>query len=210
VADLKARTGWAFYDWANSSYAAIISTFVFPAYFTQQVAGDTTHATNLWGNTIGIVGLLVALTAPMLGAVADQMGRRKPWIAVFTAICVLATLSLWWVRPEVTMVVPALLLVESHAAFWTFGMLLGVFVGPVQAAGRSYLARAAPEALRIQMFGLLAFSGKAAAFVGPFLVGWVTATFDSQRAGMSVIVVLLSLGFLLMLRVPESDAARAA
>jgi UMF1 family MFS transporter len=89
-------------------------------------------------------------------------------------------------------------------------MLLGVFVGPVQAAGRSYLARAAPEALRGQMFGLLAFSGKATAFVGPFLVGWVTAAFDSQRAGMSIIVVLLSLGFLLMLRVPETAAARVA
>lgn len=47
-------------------------------------------------------------------------------------------------------------------------------MGPVQAAGRSYLARVAPVQLRSQMFGLFAFSGKATAFVGPLLVGAVT------------------------------------
>jgi UMF1 family MFS transporter len=101
----------------------------------------------------------------------------------------------------------ALLVVHSTLWFWLFGTALGVFIGPVQAAGRSYLAKAAPEALRNQLFGLFAFSGKATAFVGPLLVGWITGLFDSQRAGMSVIVVLLALGFVLLLRVPEAEAA---
>ena len=84
-------------------------------------------------------------------------------------------------------------------------MLLGVFVGPVQAASRSYLAKMAPTHLRNQMFGLFAFSGKATAFVGPLLVGWVTGWLDSQRAGMSVIIVLLLIGFLIMLSVPSAE-----
>jgi UMF1 family MFS transporter len=102
----------------------------------------------------------------------------------------------------------ALLVVESDVLFWLFGVTLGVFVGPVQAASRSYMARAAPVHLRTQMFGLFAFSGKATAFLGPLLVGWVTGLFASQRAGMSVIIVFLLTGFVLMLTVPAPEPLR--
>jgi UMF1 family MFS transporter len=56
------------------------------------------------------------------------------------------------------------------------------------------------------MLGLFAFSGKATAFLGPLLVD----LFDSQRAGMSVIIILLSIGFLLMLSVPAEKRERPA
>jgi UMF1 family MFS transporter len=410
---LGGRISWAFYDWANSSFSAIISTFVFPAYFARQIAANETIGTTLWGNTVGVIGLIVALTAPLLGAIADQRKRRKPWIGVFTLLCVLGTAALWWVRPHapvmpvmilvgftalaaeyavvfynamlpaitryeylgrwsgwawglgyaggigslllalfgfvreqswfvlphaaaehvratfvlvavwyglfalplflftpdeppqhkaigqavrdglaqlrdsihqvrayapilrflvarmvfidglatifafggvyatgsfgmneeqvllfgialnvtaglgavtfawvddwigskrtilislIGLMVPGtgMLLVRSVNLFWIFAMVLGVFVGPVQAAGRSYLARTAPVHLRSQMFGLFALSGKATAFAGPLLVGWVTEWFGSQRAGMSVIIVLLATGFVLMLSVPAA------
>jgi len=99
-----------------------------------------------------------------------------------------------------------LLLVESRVWFWALGALLGVFVGPAQAAGRSWLARAAPAELRAELFGLFALSGKATAFAGPLLVGWVTWLADSQRIGMGVIVVFFALGLLLLLTVPEQRA----
>jgi UMF1 family MFS transporter len=412
------RLSWAFYDWANSSFAAIISTFVFPAYFARQVAENETLGTTQWGHTVGIAGLIVALSAPILGAVADQGGRRKPWLALFTLVCVVTTGALWWITPSTASILPAMLLaalatvaaeyavvfynamlpsltryehlgrwsgwawglgytggigclllalfgfvqeqawfdlprtqaehvratfllvavwyavfalplfaftpeerlqqrplgqavrrglaqlgdsirtvraytpilrfllarmffidglatlfafggvyaagtfgmheeqvllfgialnvtaglgaaafawvddwlgskqtillslvglmvpglllliIESTTLFWLLGMLLGVFVGPVQAAGRSYLARAAPIHLRSQMFGLFAFSGKATAFLGPLLVGWLTAWSGSQRVGMSVIIGLLLIGFLLMLSVPALQRAQ--
>jgi UMF1 family MFS transporter len=100
-----------------------------------------------------------------------------------------------------------ILLVGSRTAFWALGLALGVFVGPVQAASRSYLARAAPEDVRNQMFGLYALSGKATAFFGPLLVGWVTYWAESQCIGMATIVVLFVLGLLLMLGVPPAAAA---
>src|SRR5690606_35515312 len=97
----------------------------------------------------------------------------------------------------------AILLVESTLLFWLIGLTLGLFVGPAQAAGRSYLARMAPVELRNEMFGLLAFSGKATAFAAPLAVGWLTLASGSQRVGMSAILVFLLAGFVLMLGIPN-------
>ena len=61
--------------------------------------------------------------------------------------------------------------------------------------------------MRVEMFGLFAFSGKATAFLGPAAVAYTTDMFGSQRAGMSTIVIFFVAGALLMLRVPESTKA---
>jgi UMF1 family MFS transporter len=412
-----ALVSWALYDWANSSFSAVISTFVFPAYFTRQIAQDEISGTSLWGYTIGWAGLFIAMVGPVLGAVADQSGRRKPWIAVFTLLCIVPTGLMWYAKPgqdyiwlalmlaavatigveiasifynamlpdlahhrnvgrwsgwgwglgyaggvaslvialfgfiqgnviidldrshaehvratfvlvavwfavfslplffitpdsdggrkrlaqsardglrqladslrhvrryrhivrffiarmifidglatlftfggvyaagtfnmteqQVLMfgialnitagvgammfawiddwlgskatiqisligliaVGTAILLIDSQVSFWVLGLTLGIFVGPVQSASRSFLARAAPVELRTQMFGLLALSGKATAFLGPILVGSVTAAAGSQRVGMGVIIVFFIAGFLLMLTVPGTGDA---
>jgi MFS-type transporter involved in bile tolerance (Atg22 family) len=101
-----------------------------------------------------------------------------------------------------------ILIVHARIYFWLAGTFMGLFVGPVQAASRSYMARAAPTDLRTQMFGLYAFSGKVTAFAGPLLVGWLTYLSGSQRIGMGSIIVLLLVGAALMLRVPPSSAAK--
>jgi UMF1 family MFS transporter len=99
-----------------------------------------------------------------------------------------------------------LLLIESQLLFWMLALLLGLFVGPVQAASRSFMARISPAEIRNEAFGFYAFSGKATAFVAPLLVGWLTLYFGNQRIGMSVIVGLFIAGFLLMLRVPPDNS----
>jgi UMF1 family MFS transporter len=96
-----------------------------------------------------------------------------------------------------------LLFVESKDWFWGLGIALGVFLGPAQAASRSFMARLAPPEKSTEMFGLYALSGKATAFIGPALLGWVTLFFDSQRAGMATILVFLIGGLLLLLPVKE-------
>ncbi|GAA5523093.1 MFS transporter [Aliifodinibius salicampi] len=413
---VRSLFSWALYDWANSAFFAVIQTFVFATYFMQSVAENDTLGSTQWGNTIGAAGLVIALTAPFLGAVADQMGRRKPWIAWFTLLSISATAGLWFVMPSQEFVLLALSLVflgtigsefaiifynamlpdlasdekmgrwsgwswglgyagglvcliialfvfvdvdqppfglEKAAAehlratfvlvavwyavfslpmfsftsdrphtgvtlsqavrsgwkqlkasvsevrkyktivqfliarmvfidglatvfafggiyaagtfdlgerdvllfgiglnvtaglgaiafawlddilgsrktmlyslagliatttavllvfevfwFWVFGLLLGIFVGPAQAASRTYMARVAPKDLQNQMFGLLALSGKVTAFAGPLLVGWLTFFADSQRIGMSVIVVLFIIGFILLYRIPDAE-----
>ena len=397
---LVSLISWALYDWASGPFFAIIQTFVFATYFMQQVAVNDTIGSAQWGNTIGAAGLLIAICAPFMGAAADQMGRRKPWIGCFTILAITATMGLWFVEPSqqwvfwallmvflgtvgsefslifynamlpdiaseermgrwsgwgwglgyvggllclviallvfvdasnppfgldkanaehiratfwlvagwyalfaipmflftsdrsatgvklgeavqlgwqqlktsvhnvrrykyilqfliarmifidalatvfafggiyaagtfsfstreilmfgiglnltagigavsfawmddklgsrTTMLVSlaglivcttSVLLVQQVILFWIFGLMLGIFVGPVQAASRTYLARVAPKELQNQMFGLMALSGKVTAFVGPFLVGWLTYLFESQRMGMSVIIL---------------------
>jgi UMF1 family MFS transporter len=407
---------WAFYDWANSAFPTVIATFVFAAYFTKAVAVDPVAGTAQWGYALSLSGLAVAVLGPLLGAVADHGGRRKPWLALFTSACVVATALLWYTRPlpgdvlwalvlvavanvafEMGMVfynamlpdlapadrigrwsgwgwglgyagglaclavalvglvqaenpwfgldkaqaepvratalltalwfgvfslplflltpdraatgLPiaeaarrgvatllgtlrrvreyrtalrfliahmiytdglntlfafggvyaagtfgmdfqelilfgialnvtaglgaalfafaddrfgpkrviviavaalallggALLVVESKALFWAFGLPLGIFVGPAQAASRSLMARLAPADMRTEMFGLYALSGKATAFLGPALLGTVAAAFASQRAGMATILVFFVLGLLVLLPVREPE-----
>lgn len=415
----RALWSWALYDWANSAFFTIILTFVFARYFSQGVAENEVAGTEAWGNVVGLSGLLIAVGAPVLGAIADRSGRRKPWLGFFTLLCILGTAMLWFVEPVpedlmfaaiwvglamigaefafvfynamlpdlvpaervgrwsgwgwglgyaggvVCLVVAllglvqgdtswlgldrdqaehvrasfllvsvwylvfslplflftpdtpasglrlgaaardglgqlrdslrhlrdyghilrflvarmlytdglatvfafggvyaagtfamnqtqvmqfgialnvtaglgalafawvddriggrntvllslsglglsalAILLVQDKTWFWIGGMVLGIFVGPVQAASRSYLARVAPAHLRTEMFGLFAFSGKATAFAGPLLVGWVTGLTGSQRWGMSTVLLFFLAGFLLMLTVPPAREDR--
>lgn len=95
----RALWSWALYDWANSAFFTIILTFIFARYFSQSVVQDDIAGTNAWGNIVGVSGIVVALLAPVLGAIADQSGRRKPWLIAFTLLCVVGSGMLWFVEP---------------------------------------------------------------------------------------------------------------
>jgi len=410
----RMRTGafsWALYDWANSAFAAVIVTFVFATYFSQAVAIDEVTGTAQWGWAMTVSALLAAVLGPTLGAIADAGGRRKPWILVFTWLCVLATALLWFVEPDPAFVLMALTLVAianlgldmagvfynamltdlakgdrlgrlsgwawglgyfggltclvialflfvqtdqppfgldketaehvrataplvalwllifslplflftpdrepgtlpmttairaglerlwdtvrnvrrhkklahfllarmlyidglntlfafggiyaagtfgleladvitfgillnitggigafafawiddfigpkrtilialiglmicglaavvttSVTVFWVTGGLLGIFIGPTQAASRTLMAKLAPPENQTEMFGLYALSGKVTAFLGPLVLGTVTVWADSQRAGMATILIFLAAGFVLLWR----------
>lgn len=408
---------WALYDWANSAYFAVIQTFVFAAYFAKAVSVDPVTGSAIWGYTLGAAGLVIAITGPFLGAIADQYGRRKPWLFSFALLAIMSTAALWFVKPDsdsvplalvlvflaiigtessiifynsllpdlapenmigrwsgwsaglgytgglfclvlifivfinnqnppfglgeivsgairasfivtalwyflfslpllfftpdtqrtdatltesvqkgwsqlkaslsevrkyyyivrfliarllfidglatlfafggiyaasvfnlstsevlwfgiglnltagigaaafswiddylgsrhamiialagLIMTTSTLLLVTAVLWFWVLGLILGLFVGPLYAASRSYMAHVAPKELQTQMFGLMALSGKVTAFIGPFLVGWLTYFSGSQRIGMSVILVLFIAGLVGMLKVPNINS----
>ncbi|MBK1696745.1 MFS transporter [Rhodovibrio salinarum] len=405
---------WCLYDWASNAWPTVVSSFVFAAYVTREVAPNAEVGTAWWGTATAIAGIVVALLSPLLGAIADRAGRRKPWVGVFTAMTVLVSALLWTIAPEADLLVragvlialgtatfemsqvfynamlrdiapagklgrvsgwawalgyagglacltsclvllvfpepplfgldagdsepvrasalvvsawfavfsvPFFLLVPDRPAsglslraaaraglaqlvtslrrIWpdhreiahyliarmiytdglntlftfggvyaagTFGMGfrdilifgivlnvaaglgalafawvddwigpkrtiqisligllgfgvaaltvqsvtalyiagcgLGLFIGPAQSASRSMMARMAPAHLQTEMFGLYALSGKATAFIGPALVGWITLWAGSQRAGMLTILAFFVVGFALLWRVP--------
>ncbi len=416
---MRARlVAWAFFDWADAGYSTMIQTFVFAAYFTGRVAPSSTEGTSLWGGAIAAAGFVVALGGPVAGAIADEGGRRKPWLLGFTTLTVVATAGLWLVRPDPSDAGLALVLVGlasvgsalagvfynallpvlaesdrigrwsgigwglgyvggvaclvvawaaflgedtwidldparglpvratcllaagwvaifavpllslridtpdaglpirqavpsglqrlsrtlrditrhagiarfllarllyadglatlfafggvyaagtfgmseaevlqfgialslsaaagawifsgiddrlggkrsaalaltalllggivtvlagSRAVFWGAALFVGAFVGPVQSASRSYMARMAPDALRNEMFGLYALAGKVTSFLGPALVASVTALAQSQRVGMAVVLVFFALGLLVLLSVPSDAPGR--
>ena len=405
----RGLVAWCFYDWANSAFPTVVVTFVFAAYFTTSLAETPEAGTGLWGQAIALSGLSVAVLAPIFGALADQRGRRKPWIGGFTVLAVLCAAGLWWVAPEpgfallalvlvglgnaafefgqvfynamlpevaparrlgrvsgwawglgyagglvclalclvlfvqpavplfdldkdqaeqvriigpfvalwfalfalplflftpdapasgmpagqalrqglatlfatlrglprhgqigrfllarmiytdglntlfafggiyaagtfgmsfadilifgillnvaaglgavgfgwmddrlgakptimvalvgLTVAGTAVLLVETQFWFTVLGCGIGLFIGPAQAASRSLMARLAPPEVRGEMFGLYALSGKATAFIGPALVGWITVWADSQRAGMATIPIFFLIGMILL------------
>ena len=99
----KSRRGllaWALYDWANSPFTTLIITFVFPAYFGRAIVGNEVEGQVLWGYAIGFSGFLIAIGAPLLGAIADAGGRRKPWLFAFTLVCASFSAALWFAMPN--------------------------------------------------------------------------------------------------------------
>lgn len=407
---------WAIYDWANSAFAAVIQTFIFAAYFVSSVAINTTSGSAAWGTITGLSAFIVAIISPFMGAVADQGGGRKLWLAGFTMLCIIPTALLWYVKPApdytwialwcvgigavgaegayifynamlpelappsklgtwsgwgwgmgyaggmaalllslmlfvssspwiplsgsdaepiratflltavwyalfaipLFLFVPAgpsskksllkaasdgwgqlidtfreirkykkivrfliakmlyidglatlfafggiyaatvfgmpqsevllfgiamnvtaglgaacfaflddrigsvkvilysllgliipgsfALVVTEKWQFWATGLLMCVFVGPVQSSSRALMARMAPVHMRRQMFGFYMFSGKATAFLGPLLYGWVAYLMGSLRWGMSTILVLFVLGGLIMLTLRKDES----
>lgn len=416
ISQTRGTLAWAFYDWANSAFGAVIVTFVFATYFSQGIAADPITGTAQWGWAMTVSSIIAAVLGPILGAMSDARGRRKPLIFIFTWVAIIATALLWFAEPNSQWVFYALVFVvianlslelagvlynamltnlappdrigrlsgwswalgyvgglscliialfalvqtdtplfglskESaehvratgplvalwlaifslplflftsdvpaktasvaeafrlglsqlrqtvthlkryrviahfllarmlyidglntlfafggiYAAgtfgfeladvitfgillnvtagigafafawlddrlgsktvilialiglsvcglgsilthdvqhFWVIGGLLGLFVGPTQAASRTLMARLAPKEQQNEMFGLYTLSGKITAFLGPFILGTVTLWADSQRAGMATILIFFAagFGFLWALKVPK-------
>jgi UMF1 family MFS transporter len=90
---------WALYDWANSSFPTVVSTFVIAAYFVQGIAADPVSGQAQWGWMQSAAGLAVALLSPVLGAVADAGGRRRLMLGVATLLTAIATGMIWFALP---------------------------------------------------------------------------------------------------------------
>lgn len=114
---------WSLFDFANSAFTTIIVTFVFAAYFAEAVAVDANTGGAQWSLAMGLAGLMIAVLSPVMGAVADQTGRRKPWLAGVSVVCVTATALLWFVRPDTADVPLALTCVVIATVGFEVGLL---------------------------------------------------------------------------------------
>ena len=109
----RAVMAWVLYDFADSAFATVVATFVVATYFTQAVAPDPVTGAASWATMQAIAGLLIALLAVPMGALADSGGRRAPMLALCVAIMSLSTIALWWVRPDPAYALLALVLVAA-------------------------------------------------------------------------------------------------
>jgi UMF1 family MFS transporter len=98
---------WAAWDWGSSAFNAVVTTFVFTVWLTGssfvETGADVEAAKALHSQWLGwglaIAGVLVAVLAPALGTLADAAGRRKPLLAVSSAVVAATVLAMWFVRP---------------------------------------------------------------------------------------------------------------
>jgi UMF1 family MFS transporter len=161
---------WTLYDFANSSYSAIVQATVWPAYYVNLVVGNARGLGDLWlAVSVSLSMALVALASPLFGGIADHAGRRKPFLVGFTLVSVAATALLATVGPGMV--------------GWGFG--LGV-VGLVSFEAafvfyNSYLPRiAAPDRL-----GRVSAAGFAVGYAGSlvaFLAAWPLAAASAYWA----------------------------
>jgi len=98
-ASRKGIWGWMFFDWAAQPFFTVVTTFIFGPYFVSRMASDPVTGQAAWGYGIAIAGFVIAILSPVLGSVADQTGRRKPWIAFFATIKIASLTCLWFAAP---------------------------------------------------------------------------------------------------------------
>jgi UMF1 family MFS transporter len=95
----RERWAWYLYDFGNSAYAAVVLLAVYSAYFQGTVAGNVEGGgSRLWGIAVGIAMFVVAISAPILGTLADFSGQKKRFLFVFTHLCVTFTALLFFVQ----------------------------------------------------------------------------------------------------------------
>jgi UMF1 family MFS transporter len=125
----------------------------------------------------------------------DRLGSRPTTLIALAGLVVSGT---------------AVLLAPDSTTFIALSLVLGIFVGPAQAASRTLMARLAPPEKRAEMFGLYSLSGKSIAFLGPLAFAALTNLSGNQRVGMTAVIIFIVLGAVILLGVREPARVRRA
>ncbi len=155
AASRREIVAWAMYDFANSGYTTVVLTAIFNAYFVGTVAGTEAGyapgtGTLLWTIAMGASNLLVLLSAPVLGAVADFRACKKRFLALSTVGCVLFTAMLGLVG-------------QGEVALGMTAVVLSSFMF---ATGENLIASFLPEISRPEEMGRISGYGWALGYVG--------------------------------------------
>ena len=108
--------GWMLFDWAAQPFFTVIITFIFGPYFVSRLTDDPAHGQAMWGYTLTISGIVIAVLSPVLGSIADQTGARKPWIAFFAVIKIVSLAMLWFAVPGSSLIYPFIFIILASIA----------------------------------------------------------------------------------------------
>ncbi len=201
-------------------YDGMTAVFAFIGIYAAGIFGWTTAQ-------VGIFALIVLNISAVGGALGgwldDKIGSKKTImiaVAGFTLTNVMSisitpdVIFFFWSPDSIALQqVPLLGGLHTALGFETFpeqlfisiAMFGGIFAGPALASSRTMLARIVPPKMAGEFFGLYTLTGKATAFIAPFAIGLATAFFQSQRAGFSIVLVFMVVGFALMFFVKEEQ-----
>lgn len=134
------------------------------------------------------LNLTAGIGAILFGFVDDYIGSKRTIMISLAGLVLTGTFSLF---------------IYDKMIFIALAMVLGIFIGPAQSASRTLAARLSSSETVTQTFGLYAFTGKSVAFFGPLFYGLATMAFDSQRAGMAIIILFWLIGMVVLRLVEE-------
>ena len=205
-------------------YDGMTAVFAFIGIYAAGIFGWTTAQ-------VGIFALITLNISAIGGAVGgwldDKIGSKKTILMAVAGFGLTNILSIS-ITPEIVFFfwtpadfgdaqVPFLSGLFTALGFETFAehlfmsiaMFGGIFAGPGLASSRTMLARIVPPNMAGEFFGLYTLTGKATAFIAPFAIGIATNFFQSQRAGFSIVLVFLLVGFIMMFFVKEEQSKEA-
>lgn len=168
------------------------TVFAFASIFAAVAFGFKTEELIILGIALNVVS---GLGAFVFGFVNDRIGGKRT-IAISLVFLLIAT------------AIGAS--AQTRTTFWIAAILLGLMIGPNQAASRSLLGLFVPEDKHAEFFGFFAFSGKLASLVGPLVYATVLGSTGSQRWAMASIGVFFLVGLVLLLFVDEKAGLEAA
>ena len=193
---------------ANMIYTdGLVSLFAFGGIYAAGTFGWNTIQIGSFGIILAIAGTFGAWLG---GKLDDRLGPKRV-ISASMMILLFAIVAILLVDKETIFFIKvaapapggALFASSAERAYLLLGCLIGAAGGPLQAASRTLLIRMAPKDRIAQYFGLFALTGKVTSFVGPLLIGAITAVTASQKAGMAVLVLFFVAGLALLARVRD-------
>ena len=186
---------WALFDLANSVYPAVITSVVFQVYYINTVVGNTDSIGDWWwGRAVSLSALIVAISSPLLGAIADRAGMRKRFMAFFVAMCVTGVALFTTLGPG--------------AVLWGFGVFVFANVGyeACLVFYNAYLPDIAPSDKQGWVSGLGFGVGYAGSAVGLLLaLPLIETNIDLVWVMVAVFFILFSIPSFLFL--PQDQAS---
>ena len=170
----------------------LVTVFAFGGIYAAGTFGMSLSEVIAFGFVLNIASGLGAVAC---GFLDDRIGGKKTIMITLAALTVATAIAVW---------------APGRVWLWTAGILIGLFVGPNQSASRSLMARFVPERQQAEFFGFFSFTGKVTSFMGPLLLGTVTAAFQSQRAGVATVILFFIVGAVLLTTVDERRGIEAA
>jgi UMF1 family MFS transporter len=192
VAEWRRDRNVVFYLLASAVFRDGLSgVFTFGAVLGVTVYGISPADVLLFGVSANVVA---AVGAVIGGLLDDQIGSKKIILGSLAAMIAVGS---------------TLMTLSGAVAFWVCGLLLCLFIGPTQASARTLLLRMTADGKEGVAFGLYTTTGRAVAYLAPWMFSTFVVIFGTDRAGMAGLLLVLAAGFLTMLalRVP-SDPAR--
>lgn len=113
-------TAWAMWDWGSAAFNAVMITFVFGTYLASDTFGPDDRGTSWLAAGNAIAGVIIALTAPVIGQRADRDGRRSLWLAVNTGLVILTTAACFFVQPDEAYLLLGVILLSAGNVFFEF------------------------------------------------------------------------------------------